>query len=176
MSCVTSIGIASYDHPHMPSLLLRPATTDDADWIYSQVPRLHEFGPPRWRTREQMDAGEIADLRNVMTQLEDPDRLFLIAEREDGTRIGFLYVLTQTDFFTRERHAHISDLVVSSEGEGQGAGRALLAAAEEWSRKQGHRFVTLSVFPNNTRALALYERSGYETDVHRMLKLHEPSA
>jgi ribosomal protein S18 acetylase RimI-like enzyme len=86
-------------------------------------------------------------------------------------RLGFLYVTTQTDFFTGERHAHISDIVVARDGEGQGVGRALMQAAETWAQSRGYRFVTLGVFPNNTRARSLYERLGFRTDVHRMLKV-----
>lgn len=154
------------------SLLLRPATADDADWIVSQVPRLHEFGPPPWRTVEQMNAGEMADLRDGLARGGDPERLFVIAEREgDGHRLGFVYVTTQTDFFTGERHGHISDIVVAREGEGQGVGRSLMNAAEAWARSRGHRFVTLGVFPDNTRALTLYQRLGFRTDALRMLKV-----
>src|SRR6185295_3090009 len=70
------------DDPLMPpEVVLRPATADDWDWIVSEVPRLREFGPPPWRTPEQMDAGEIADLRDAFEQLDDPDRLLLIAAR-----------------------------------------------------------------------------------------------
>lgn len=153
------------------SLVMRPATEDDAEWIVSQVPRLHEFGPPPWRTIEQMNAGEITDLRAALSRGVDPDRLFVIAQGSDGTPLGFLYAATLTDFFTGERHAHISDIVVAREGEGQGVGRALMEAAETWSRSRGHRFVTLSVFPNNTRALKLYDRLGFQIDMHRMLKV-----
>lgn len=74
-----------------PEVVLRPATADDWDWIVSQVPRLREFGPPPWRTPEQMDSGEIADLRAAFEQLDDPERLLLIAARhDDGERLGFL--------------------------------------------------------------------------------------
>ena len=154
------------------SIVMRTATADDADWITSQVPRLHEFGPPPWRTVEQMNAGEIADLSAALERTSDPDRLFLIATRDD-TRLGFLYAVTLTDFFTQEQHAHISDIVVAGEGEGQGVGRALMNAAETWAHARGYRLVTLSVFPNNTRALALYQRLGFQTDVFRMLKVIE---
>lgn len=153
-------------------IVLRPATADDWDWIVSQVPRLHQFGPPPWRTVEQMNLGEIADLRAAFEQIDDPDRLFLIATHADhGERLGFLYVVTLTDFFTRERHAHISDVIVARDGEGQGIGRALMNAADAWARAGGHRFVTLSVFPDNRRALGLYEHLGFRTDVLRMLKV-----
>lgn len=46
-----------------------------------------------------------------------------------------------------------------------------MSAAESWSQSLGYRVVTLGVFPNNTRALSLYERLGYRTDVLRMLKV-----
>jgi ribosomal protein S18 acetylase RimI-like enzyme len=155
-----------------PSLVLRSATADDAEWIFSQVPRLHEFGPPPWRTVEQMNAAEVADLRAALARGDDPERLFVMAQQEsDGLRLGFLYVVTLTDFFTGERHAHIGDIVVAREGEGQGVGRTLMSAAESWAESRGYRFVTLSVFPSNTRALSLYEHLGFRTDVLRMLKV-----
>jgi GNAT superfamily N-acetyltransferase len=46
----------------------------------------------------------------------------------------------------------------------------LLSAAEDWAKRRGDRFITLSVFPQNRRALQLYEHVGYSTDVLRMLK------
>jgi ribosomal protein S18 acetylase RimI-like enzyme len=155
------------------SFVMRPATQDDAAWIVSQVPRLHEFGPPPWRTIEQMNAAEVADLRGALLREASDDRLFVIAQRHDGTPVGFLYAVTLTDFFTGEQHAHVGDIVVAREGEGEGVGRALMEHAQTWSRSRGHRFVTLSVFPGNARALELYQRLGFQIDVHRMLKVLE---
>lgn len=155
-------------------IVVRPARADDELWIVAAVPRLHEFGPPPWRTVEQMNAAEQADLRNALASLDDDETsAFLVAvRRADQHPLGFVYVGSFVDFFTGEQHGHIKDIVVVKEGEGQGVGRRLLAAAEEWSRSRGHRFITLSVFPNNRRALEVYERNGYAVDVHRMLKLH----
>jgi ribosomal protein S18 acetylase RimI-like enzyme len=68
------------------------------------------------------------------------------------------------------RSAHIKDVVVTKEGEAQGCGRLLLVAAEEWAKRRAYRFITLSVFPENHRAVELYQRAGYETDVLRLLK------
>jgi ribosomal protein S18 acetylase RimI-like enzyme len=153
------------------SVLVRPAHPDDAPWVSALVPRLHEFGPPRWRTAEQMNAAERADLQLALDNLNDDSSVFLVAVREsDQTRLGFVYAATLVDFFTGERHAHIKDIVVAKEGEGQGCGRLLLAAAEDWAKSRGYRFITLSVFPDNRRALELYEHVGYEIDVLRMLK------
>jgi len=153
------------------SVHIRAARPDDLTWILELVPRLHEFGPPPWRTVEQMNAAERADLTQALSSLTDLSSVVLVAERESsGAPLGFLYAATAVDFFTGEPHAHIKDVVLSAEGEGQGAARLLLAAAEAWTREPGYRFITLSVFPENRRALQLYERTGYSTDVVRMLK------
>jgi ribosomal protein S18 acetylase RimI-like enzyme len=154
-----------------PSITVRSAQPEDASWVLGLVPRLHEFGPPRWRTVEQMNAAERADLSAALDHLDEDSSVFYIAERDvDGVRLGFLYAGTAVDFFTGEPHAHIKDVVVAKEGEGQGCGRLLLAAAEEWAKRRGYRFITLSVFPENRRAVELYGRVGYETDVLRLLK------
>jgi ribosomal protein S18 acetylase RimI-like enzyme len=154
------------------SFILRPVTPDDAEWVFSEIPRLHEFGPPPWRTVEQMNAGERVDIGAGLDKRDAGDRLFLIAERTtDGVRLGFVYATTLVDFFTAENHGHISDVVVTREAEGQGVGRALMDAAEAWGRERGYRLMTLGVFPQNQRALMLYERLGYRTDVIRMLKV-----
>lgn len=153
---------------------LRRARRDDVDWIVELVPRLHEFGPPPWRQVERMNAAERADLGNALASLDDETALLLVAERaRDAEPLGFLYAATMTDFFTAAPHAHVKDLVVAKAGEGQGIARQLLTAAEEWAKSRGYAWITLSVFPENRRALELYERVGYRTDVLRMLKVLE---
>lgn len=157
--------------PNAP-IVLRRARVDDADWILALVPRLHEFGPPAWRTVQEMNAAERADLRSALASLDDNTMTLLVAVRsEDEAPLGFLYTATTVDFFTGERHAHVKDVVVAREGEGHGVARRLLSAAEEWAKARGYRFITLSVFPQNRRAVDVYERAGYSTDVLRMLKL-----
>lgn len=153
------------------SIAIRSARADDLAWIVELVPRLHEFGPPPWRTIDQMNAAEHADLTRALASLDDAAALFAVAERQpDGVPLGFVYVGTSVDFFTGEQHAHVKDLVVAKAGEGQGVARRLLDAADGWTRERGYRFITLSVFPDNARALQLYERAGFRTDVLRMLK------
>ncbi|MFL5381598.1 MAG: GNAT family N-acetyltransferase [Longimicrobiaceae bacterium] len=81
---------------------------------------------------------------------------------------------TATDYFTHERHGHLSIIIVSGEGEGRGVGRALLDAVERWSAAQGHRFITLNVFSGNERARRVYERAGYGPDTVRYVKKLPP--
>lgn len=44
---------------------------------------------------------------------------------------------------------------------GSGAGRALMAEAEDRARRLGHERVVLTVHPGNTRAIEFYERLGW---------------
>jgi len=97
------------------------------------------------------------------------ERIVLVAE-DDGTRLGFVHLETSVDFFTRERHGHVSTIVVSPHAERRGVGRALVDAAEAWCRERRYRLLTLHVFDANAPARRLYERAGFRVDTIKYLK------
>ena len=152
---------------------VRAATAADREFMVEIVPRLRAFGPPPLRPPDAMDAAEVEALERALDD-PTPDAVLLVAELEGVGPAGVAYALTATDYFTHERHGHLSILIVSAEGEGKGVGRALLDGVEAWSAAQGYRFITLSVFPDNRRARAVYERAGYTVDVVRYLKELRP--
>ncbi|MBA3658923.1 MAG: GNAT family N-acetyltransferase [Gemmatimonadales bacterium] len=149
---------------------IRPARDDERDFVVGLAPRLAQgFELPAGRT-----AGEIvrAESEALLAALERPDdqQAVLIAERDDGTRGGLVYLQRQVDYFRQAPHAHVSILVVGAEVEGQGAGSRLLDAAEHWARDQGFDMITLHVFDGNRRARAVYERHGYAPEYSRYVK------
>jgi GNAT superfamily N-acetyltransferase len=155
-------------------LRIRPATAEDAAWLLPMSPRLHDFGPPSFRPRDQMDRAVAADIASSLGSA-DPSVTVLVAEdAASGQPLGFAHIKTFHDYFTAEPHGHVSDLVVAAGAEGRGAGSALMAAAEDWSRARGHRLLTLNVFDENRRARRLYERLGYGPDTIRMVKVLAP--
>jgi GNAT superfamily N-acetyltransferase len=81
-----------------------------------------------------------------------------------------VYLQQPVDYFRQRPHAHVAILTVSGESEGQGAGRALLEAAEAWARSRGVEMITLHVFVGNERARAVYERQGYAAETLRYVK------
>ena len=93
-----------------------------------------------------------------------------VAESADGMPLGFVHLETTYDYFTREAHGHVSDIIVARAGEGRGVGRALMLAGETWARRQGFRMLTLNVFTTNGRARALYKRLGFGEDTVRYVK------
>lgn len=153
-------------------ILIRAAQAADREWILPLSARLHDFGPPSWRPRPEMDT---AVARAIGRALESPgeDKAVFVAEDAERIPLGFVHVHTAHDFFTGEEHGHVSDIVVASGAEGRGVGRALMAAGEGWSRARGHRLLTLNVFGANSRARELYERLGFAADTTKLVKVLE---
>jgi GNAT superfamily N-acetyltransferase len=149
---------------------VRPAQADDREFVLETAKRLAEFGPPPWRTPELVVEAESRVLHQFF-QASLPDTTLLIAESEDGRRLGFAYLETLVDYFDRRPHTHLAELAVAREAEGTGAGGALLAASEDWARARGDAFLTLNVFEKNRHARAVYEKRGFAPETLRYVKI-----
>ena len=148
---------------------VRLAHADDDEFILAIAGRFVEFDLPAWRKRNETLNGIRNDIARHLRELPPATHVF-VAEDEDGERLGFLHLQTQKDFFTGTLNCHISDIVVAQPFEGMGVGSALLRFAERWAREHRCRHMTLGVFPANARAIAMYERHGYGTELLRMAK------
>lgn len=151
------------------SVLIRPAVFEDRAFALATVMRLGSFGPPPWRTEDEI--GE-ADARVVRTFFESPPAgASLLVAESDGASLGFMYLETLRDYFVGEEHGHVGILAVTETAEGKGAGGALMRAAEDWARERGYRKLTLNVFDGNARARAIYDHFGYRPETVRYVKL-----
>jgi GNAT superfamily N-acetyltransferase len=155
------------------TLAIRPATPGDRAFVLETVGRLGAFGPPPWRTAEEI--GE-ADARGLRAHFGGaaPGAALLVAE-EDGAPAGFVFLEVLRDFFDREEHGHVSVLAVAEAFEGRGVGGALMRAAEDWARGRGYRRLTLNVFEGNARARAVYAHLGYRPETMRYVKFLDGS-
>jgi ribosomal protein S18 acetylase RimI-like enzyme len=59
-------------------------------------------------------------------------------------------------------------MAVARESRGRGIGSALLAAAIEWAHERGLHKLSLSVFPHNAAAIALYRKFGFVVEGRRV--------
>jgi ribosomal protein S18 acetylase RimI-like enzyme len=103
--------------------------------------------------------------------LEEPSYGAAWVFREDGRAVGYLVVTHGYSLEFGGRDAFVDEVYIVPEMRGQGLGARALALAEEHCRRQGLEALRLEVHHENRRALALYERNGYEAhDRHLMTK------
>jgi GNAT superfamily N-acetyltransferase len=152
-------------------LLIRPGTAADRDFVIATARRLAAFGPPPWRSPQEVVAGEVRCLDDFFDGRLNGATL-LIAE-QDAVPLGFAFLEPAIDYFTGEKHLHLGMITVTAEAEGRGAGAALMHAAEERTRTAGHTRLTLNVFAGNERARHVYERLGYQIETVRYVKMLE---
>jgi GNAT superfamily N-acetyltransferase len=148
---------------------VRRGTGDDRVFAVDTARRLADFGPPPWRSAIEIVAAEVHGLDEFFDG-RMPGCAVLIAETEDGARLGFAFVERRVDYFSGQEHGHLGMIAVTQAAEGTGAGAALLRAAEDWTRESGFGTLTLHVFEGNRRARDFYERFGYRIETLRYTK------
>ena len=91
----------------------------------------------------------------LLTQLPDDQHMFLVAENENGSVIGYIGMMYVLD------EGYISNIAVDPAYRKQGVGDALIHMILSRSAKQNLAFVTLEVRAGNEPAKALYEKHGF---------------
>jgi GNAT superfamily N-acetyltransferase len=149
-------------------LRVRRASGADAHAVLALVPRLVDFGPPRWRDAREMTATDLEVIAAALHS-EGDDPAVLVGEL-DGRVVGFTHLHSKLDYYRRRAHGHVADLVVAEGCEGLGIATRLLGEAEQWARTQGWDWLSISVFGENERAAGLYEHHGFGRDTLNLLK------
>jgi ribosomal protein S18 acetylase RimI-like enzyme len=151
---------------------VRPARADDLSALArlnAEVQALHRAAMPHRYRDPSLD--EIEDW--VRQLLSDGDVSVLVAEG-DGAAIGFAVVRrsqTAGNTFALPRLAVMVDAIgVAADARRRGAGRALMAAAEELARSWGSATLSLDVQGFNREAEQFYRALGYHTATTRMAK------
>ena len=95
------------------------------------------------------------------------ESLVLVAEA-DGAVVGNVLLLPEQSRV--QDHVGTLSICVAAEWRDAGLGSALVARALAWATEHGLRKVQLSVFPDNARAIAVYERAGFVTEGLRRMQ------
>jgi GNAT superfamily N-acetyltransferase len=104
---------------------------------------------------------------HLVQAFKDSERPFgiFIAEDAAGGAIGWALVMERGDqiYVVPElrRYAYIAELYLEEAARGTGAGRALLAACEDWARAGGYPFMEIGVLAGNGRARKVYADAGF---------------
>lgn len=126
---------------------------------------------------------EMADLQPDYFQKTSQNREFLtsiiegeasdVLLAEEGDHLaGFALVQeNHTPPFgclVQHRYAYLMDACVAEEERSRGTGSLLIEAVKAWAEERQLDYVELNVLGNNTRAIALYEREGFEEEMRTM--------
>ena len=149
-------------------ITVRDGTAADRDFVVDTARRFAVFGPPPWRSPQEVVAGEVRCLDDFFDgRLKGPA---LVIAEDAGDAAGFAFLEPAVDYFSGDQHGHIGMIAVTEAAEGRGAGAALMRAAEDWARARGYPKLTLNVFEGNRRARGVYERFGYQVETVRYVK------
>jgi GNAT superfamily N-acetyltransferase len=96
----------------------------------------------------------------------------LIAENE-GKPVGFAYFEYEPVLYAElaTKVAWLHDIYVEPESRGMGAARGLLDAVADDAKRLGANKVLLSVAVENTAGRELFQRNGFETTMHEMMRV-----
>ncbi len=153
----------------MSTLSIRPATAEDLPFIHGLAPRLAAAADLSWRSAEEVRRFQRSFMHETL-EAPKPGAVTFIAEDGAGERLGFVHAEPMLDIFTDQIAAYIPLLAVTEAAQGQGTAKALMAAVEQWAKRQGYASLSLDVFASNARGRAFYARLGYGEETLRLVK------
>lgn len=135
---------------------LRPARPTDGRGLAGLFADVRREG--RWLITTPGSVSEPSEAFWISEMIRAAEHLVLVAEA-DGEVIG--NVLVSLDRNVVSAHIGTLSICVADDWRDVGIGSALVRAAVDWSRERGLLKVALGVFPDNERAIAVYERAGF---------------
>ena len=109
-------------------------------------------------------ASDMKGATDFLTQrLTKQDSIILIALDQRAHAMGFTQLYPSFSSVSMQPLWILNDLYVTPENRGNGAGKALIEAAQDLATKQGWKGLVLETAADNP-ARQLYERTGWERD------------
>jgi RimJ/RimL family protein N-acetyltransferase len=155
---VTSTGAAidrrtTRDGRHWTLRAARPADGRPLAELFATV-----RAEGRWLLTPSDALSQPSEAFYIAEMIRDSLALALVAEAESGL-VGNL--LVNVERAAVSDHVGTLSIAVAEGWRDVGIGTALVRAAQDWARDRGLLKVALSVFPDNDRAIAVYEHCGF---------------
>ena len=144
---------------------LRPARPTDARALASLFADVRREG--RWLVTPPSALSQPSEAFYIGEMVRDSSSLALVAEA-DGDVVG--NVLVSVERSVVSDHVGTLSICVADGWREVGIGSALVEAATAWAVERGLAKVALGVFPDNLRAIAVYEHAGF---VREGLRRHQ---
>ncbi len=115
----------------------------------------------RWLATPPSAVSEPSESYFIGEMIRAGDSLVVVAEA-DGDVVG--NVLVTTERSSVSDHIGTLSIAILAGWRDIGIGAALMRAAQDWTRERGLAKLALGVFPDNDRAIAVYEHAGFERE------------
>jgi RimJ/RimL family protein N-acetyltransferase len=151
--------------------ILRPGRPTDGRSLARLFADVRDEG--RWLITTPGAVSEPSEAFWISEMIRAAEHLVLVAEA-DGEVVG--NVLVSVDRGVATEHVGVLSITIAESWRDVGIGTELIAAAQRWARDRGLRKVSLGVFPDNGRAIAVYERAGFVREGLRRLQYRSGDA
>ncbi len=135
---------------------LRPGRPTDGSALARLFANVRTEG--RWLITTPGSISQPSEAFWIAEMIRAAEHLVLVAEA-DGDAIGNL--LISVDRGKATEHLGVLSITIADGWRDAGIGTEMVAGAQRWARERGLRKVSLGVFPDNERAIALYEKQGF---------------
>jgi RimJ/RimL family protein N-acetyltransferase len=135
---------------------LRPARPTDGRALARLFADVRREG--RWLITTPGSVSEPSEAFWIGEMIRAAEHLVLVAET-GGEVVG--NVLVSVDRGVATEHIGVLSITIDKAWRDVGIGTEMVAAAQRWTRERGLRKLSLGVFPDNERALAVYEKRGF---------------
>jgi RimJ/RimL family protein N-acetyltransferase len=138
---------------------LRPARPTDARGLARLFADVRSEG--RWLLTPSGSVSEPSEAFFIGEMIRGGGGLALVADG-DGDVVG--NVLVSLERTVVSNHVGTLSIVIDRAWRDVGIGSEMVRAAQAWCRETGLAKLVLSVFPDNERAVAVYEHAGFERE------------
>ena len=136
---------------------IRPAGTADGAALVSLVNSAYrgEGSKKGWTTEADLLDGTRTDETNIIELMNDANAIILKCANEEDKIIGSVYLQEQNG------KLYLGMLSVSPDLQGTGIGKRLMAAADEYARRNNCKSIFITVISVRHELIEWYERHGY---------------
>ncbi len=146
-------------------MIIRKAKKSDIDDIIRLADQLRKTEAPLDKTKNIKEDSYLSDIyrEKELKYISSRKKIFLVAEI-DKKIIGYVngYIVENPDIYYREPVAYLDCLCVDKVSRKQGIGKKLIDEFSSIVKKKGAKYVKLNAFENNTPAVNLYKKEGFE--------------
>jgi ribosomal protein S18 acetylase RimI-like enzyme len=149
----------------LPSIVIRFATTEDAELIADLTQRTFYDSFAKFNTKENMDKFMNVQFprEKLIDEVADKESIFLLAYL-DGEPVGYVRLCESVRPPELGDAEAIEIVRIYSEQRtiGKGIGKALMLHCIEIAKKKNKKVIWLGVWEHNENALSFYKKFGFE--------------